>query len=378
MLQGDAGLVVPPAWLGQKYTLPVAAQQGTIVRFQPPTVTLNITDLTDLEIRIDNVSDLITADVTIQFNPAVLQVQDANSDPNDGLQIQLGNFPSPEFVARNEVTNTQGTIIYTVTDLDPFQPVSGNGLMATIRFEAVALGSSEIKITEAILINSQLESIPNTTQSAQITVGQGPTSTPTNTPVPGQATATFTPIPLPGSATPILGTETPTPTPTLTPSPTATVTPTPSPTPTATNTPVPPAVKIPAGATVGFCYRVQFGETLYSLGQKFSLEPHFISVVNDLYPADYVYPQQILFMPEQYGTGPNVYMVKPGDTLAGIAEACKLDAAFIAAVNEIPPDANLAEVVYLLIPRPPYPPPSRYPFPPSPVWPPACESPCNR
>jgi LysM repeat protein len=373
---GQADFAVPPAWFEQRYNLPVAAQQGSVVRLQPASVQLNVNDVTNLEIRIDNVTDLVAADVAVQFDPAILQVQDVNSS-QDGVQIQPGDFPAPEFLVRNVVSNTVGLINYTVSDLAPFQPVGGSGLLATIRFQAVAQGSSAVSLSEAILVNSQTQSIPVERQAGQITVGQGgPTSTPTNTPLPGEATATFTPMPIPGTETPILVTATPIP-PTATNTPAPTNTSTPLPTPTATNTPVAPQVNIPPGATVGFCYRVQLGETLYSLGQKFSIDPHFISLANDLHPPDYVFPQQILFMPEQYGQGPNVYLVKAGDTIPKIAEACRLDVDFVASVNGVSREANLEGLDYLLIPRPPYPPPSRYPYPGSPVWPPVCKTDCR-
>jgi LysM repeat protein len=118
---------------------------------------------------------------------------------------------------------------------------------------------------------------------------------------------------------------------------------------------------------VGFCYRVQPNETVYSLGQKFGIGPHFINLANDLYPPGHIYPQQILFIPTQYGSGPNIYQVKPGDTLTAIADSCQLDPAFVAQVNNLPVNANLADIQFLIIPRPPFPPPSRY------IWPPCCQ-----
>jgi LysM repeat protein len=349
------------------------AQAGAVIRLEPATLQLNVGDTTNVEVRIDNVTNLVGAEIQLQFNSAVLQVQDA--DPGkEGTQIQPGSFPPPNFVALNVVTNTIGLIQYALIQVPVVQPVSGSGLLATITFQAIAQGSSDLIFTRALLVDDRPQTIPVTTQPGQIVVGQGPTSTPTNTPLPGQATATFTPIPLPITPTPLF---TPIPPPTFTPvPPTATPTSTPPP---PTNTPQPPQVVIPPGATVGFCYRVQLGESVYSLGQKFGIEPGFINLVNDLHPPGHIYPQKVLFMPTQYGTGPNVYMVQSGDTLASIAEQCQLDVEVLAFVNKLTPDANLAQIPALIIPRPPFAPPSRYPYPqvgPPSVWPPPCAAPC--
>ena len=55
-------------------------------------------------------------------------------------------------------------------------------------------------------------------------------------------------------------------------------------------TPIAAQVEIPPGATMGQCYRVQPGDTLYSLAQHFGTDPQFISLANDLYPPGNIYP----------------------------------------------------------------------------------------
>jgi spore germination protein len=131
---------------------------------------------------------------------------------------------------------------------------------------------------------------------------------------------------------------------------------------------VPVVTQIPPGATVGFCYRVQSGETLYSLAKKFGVSPAYLSLVNDLYPPDYVFVHQPLFIPEQAGRGPNVIIVKPGDSLASIADGCKLTASMIAKANDLAADAALQPGHVLIIPIPPFPPPARFAYPPPGVW----------
>jgi LysM repeat protein len=120
---------------------------------------------------------------------------------------------------------------------------------------------------------------------------------------------------------------------------------------------------IPPGATVGFCYRVEACETLACVSQKFGVDAHYLDLVNDLSPPGYVFMNQALFIPTQYGHGPNVYVVEPGDTIYSIADACHLPPDFLAWVNCLPENANLEPGHVLEIPIPPFPPPSRYAYP---------------
>lgn len=333
-------------------------QTNAIVRFDPATRQPNVGEIIIVQIRLDNVANLSGVDLELRFDPTVLQVQDVDLG-EDGIQIQPGDFLNRDFVADNSADNAAGIIFYSLIHPASVEPVNGSGLLASITFQVYSTGISDLIFEFIELIDSNGQPIPVTDQSGQIIVNQ----------VAGQ------PIPTPTFA-PGLVTATP---PLVVAAPTDTPTPTLTPTPTPTNTPAPPAVQIPPGATVGFCYRVQWGETLYSLGQKFGIDPQFINLANDLYPPGHIYPQKILFMPTQYGTGPNVYMVQPSDTLALVAEQCQLDVAVLAFVNNLDPTTNLQNIPTLIIPRPPFAPPSRYPYPqvgPPSVWPPPCTAPC--
>ena len=159
-----------------------------------------------------------------------------------------------------------------------------------------------------------------------------------------------------------------------------------------------PELNLPPNATEGFCYRVQEGDTLSGLGQQFGVDPGYLNLVNDLNPPGYIFLNQALFIPTVPGSGPNVYRVKVGDTLANIAWDCHLPLDFLAQVNRINEDTRLYlkqgetavrkdgtiytapvdEVIIerLLIPLPPFAPPSRYPYPGavSPPIPPGCNT----
>ena len=125
----------------------------------------------------------------------------------------------------------------------------------------------------------------------------------------------------------------------------------------------PPIPALPAGATVGFCHRVQHGETLENLAQVNGTTSRAIQVANDLHPPYHIYIQQALFIPTIFGSGPNYYIVQEGDTLDTIAATCNLPANFIAWVNKFEESIMLVSDQVIQIPIPPFPPPSRFPHP---------------
>ncbi len=172
------------------------------------------------------------------------------------------------------------------------------------------------------------------------------TAPPTDTPVSVELTPTSSPVE--PTVTPVEPTASP---------------PQPTETPVATTMPENP----PPGATLGFCYRVQLDDTFYSLTYKFEVSAHALNVVNDLWPRNYVFAHQALFIPTHLGHGPNFYRVESGDTLINIAERCRLPVTMIARVNNLDPAATVTEDQILEIPIPPFPPPSRYNYPAGPI-----------
>jgi len=201
----------------------------------------------------------------------------------------------------------------------------------------------------------------------------------TDTPIP-EPTAVITDTPTPEPTAVITDTPTPEPTAVITDTPTLepTMEPTTEPTtsPTVIPTPTPASDSIPPGATIGFCYRVQPGETIYSLAQQFDTSPYAINLANDLFPPDLLYAYQTLFIPTELGHGPNIYIIQQGDTLASIAEQCHLPASMIAGVNNLDPGITLQVGAAIDIPIPPFPPPARFNYPTGPLplvpYPPSC------
>jgi LysM repeat protein len=51
----------------------------------------------------------------------------------------------------------------------------------------------------------------------------------------------------------------------------------------------------------GNCYRVKYGDTLFSIGRRFHVNPYYIAQVNGLYNPNHIYAGQFLRIPSGYG-----------------------------------------------------------------------------
>jgi hypothetical protein len=138
--------------LGQPPATPVAAspyssfaQAGPIVRCEPRLPAPGIVGANPVDVVVDmyieNVVDLYGVDLRVSFfDTTIAQVVDQL--PATGVQNQpLDTFLQPDFVVRNTVDNTAGTMRYAATQLSPNVPVGGSGPVARITFHGLQAGT---------------------------------------------------------------------------------------------------------------------------------------------------------------------------------------------------------------------------------------------
>ena len=85
-------LMVAPAVVGQGQTQ---------VRIDPPSAQLRIGESVTLDIVVADVQDLYGLDVRLAFDPAQVEVLDADPE-KEGVQIQPGDSLYPDFMVRNQ------------------------------------------------------------------------------------------------------------------------------------------------------------------------------------------------------------------------------------------------------------------------------------
>lgn len=149
-----------------------AAQVQTTIQVIPQTVKVKTGRDVTVELLIDQVSDLYGAQLHLTFDPQVVEVVDA--DPaQEGVQIEPGTVPSPDYVVQNKADNRAGTIDYALTQLPPRDPASGAGVMARVTFRGKMVAVSEVRFDRYMLANNQGGSIEAIPQHGQIRVMSG-------------------------------------------------------------------------------------------------------------------------------------------------------------------------------------------------------------
>lgn len=78
-------------------------------------------------------------------------------------------------------------------------------------------------------------------------------------------------------------------------------------------------------------YIVQKGDSIYSISQKFGVDPDMVLKLNGLEKEAYIYPEQELIIPNK---NYNFYITKQGDTITSIAEALNENVVDLLAKNE--------------------------------------------
>jgi hypothetical protein len=168
ILLGCWGLV---AWIAGS-----VVAQGAKMWLDPPTLDLAPGDEGALDIRVENVTQLAGAEVHLIFDPALLEVVDA--DPStEGAQIAHGGFLSPDFVAQNAADPVAGTVDYAIACMPLDKSVSGSGVLSRVTFRALAEGETLVDISGFLLANRQEQPIAVETGSSVVVVSRpGPSS----------------------------------------------------------------------------------------------------------------------------------------------------------------------------------------------------------
>jgi hypothetical protein len=159
---------------------PLSAQSGgAVVRPDAPSFEIGQGQVETINIVIDNAKDAYGIEVRAKFDPAVIEVVDA--DPaQEGLQMIPGAFIKPDFLVRNTADNQKGTLQYVITQVNPSTPVSGNGIVFSIQFRGKTLGKkTTLAIDFVEIADRQGRKLPVKGQSQALSVVQPKPPTPT-------------------------------------------------------------------------------------------------------------------------------------------------------------------------------------------------------
>ncbi|HUC52757.1 MAG TPA: hypothetical protein VMR90_01845 [Candidatus Cybelea sp.] len=165
----------PPA-TNQNIGAPVPAPSGTApaagavqaaptakMRFEPASLSLKAGQTATIGVVVENVNDLFSIPLLLQYNPAVISVE----------EVRHGGFLSggtQEIAIVQQVFKDKGQAIISATRQPNTPGVSGSGTLIGIVVKGIAPGSSNLSIVQVNAKDSQQKPIPLVTSEATLQV----------------------------------------------------------------------------------------------------------------------------------------------------------------------------------------------------------------
>jgi general secretion pathway protein D len=137
--------------------------QAAKIRFEPKGVSLKAGQTTTVGIVVDNVNDLFSIPLLLQYNPAVVSVE----------EVQHGGFLSggtQEIAIVSRVDKEHGQAIISATRQPNTAGVNGSGTLMGIVIKGIAPGSSNLSIVQVNAKDSQQKPIPLVSSEATVQV----------------------------------------------------------------------------------------------------------------------------------------------------------------------------------------------------------------
>jgi general secretion pathway protein D len=149
--------------MGAGVPTPAPGAAAAKIRFEPQSLSLKTGQTATIGVVVDNVSDLFSIPLLLQYNPAVISVE----------EVQHGGFLSggtQEIAIVQQVFKEKGQAIISATRRPNTPGVSGSGTLIGIVVKALAPGSSNLSIVQVNAKDSQQKLIPLITSEATLQV----------------------------------------------------------------------------------------------------------------------------------------------------------------------------------------------------------------
>jgi len=139
--------------------------QGARLRFDPPSVALAPGQTATVGLSVDNVNDLYSIPMMVQFDPAVISIED----------VQHGSFLSSgnqEIAIVQGGDKSKGQVMIAATRQPNTPGVTGSGTLLGLVIKAVGPGTTKLSIVQVNAKDSQKNPLPLLTNEATVQVGQ--------------------------------------------------------------------------------------------------------------------------------------------------------------------------------------------------------------
>jgi general secretion pathway protein D len=137
--------------------------QSAQMRFEPRNMSMKVGQQSTIGVVVDNVNDLFSIPFLVQYNPAVISVEEVQH----GGFLQGGN---QEIAIVTNINKEHGQAIISATRQPNTIGVSGTGTIMGIVVKAIAPGTSNLSIVQVNAKDSQQKAIPLVTSEATLQV----------------------------------------------------------------------------------------------------------------------------------------------------------------------------------------------------------------
>jgi hypothetical protein len=148
------------------------AQAQATLSINPSSVTLEAGQSANLSVRITDVSDLYAYDITLHYDPSVVEI----------TSIENGSFLTGGFTAAQILDKSAGTAQIAFTSIPPLTAHSGSGDLVTFKVKAKSGGSARVTIENIQWLKKDATAIEATASSGTVMV-TGSTATDSPRPV---------------------------------------------------------------------------------------------------------------------------------------------------------------------------------------------------
>ena len=167
--QSAPGAIAPAGAPNPATVNPPQGQPGKL-RFEPQALSLKVGETKTIAVVVENVTDLFSIPMLLQYNPAIISIEDVQHAVSEG---QHGGFLSggtQEIAIVKSLNAEKGQGIISATRQPNTQGVSGSGTLLGIVIKGIAPGSSNLTITQQNAKDSQQRPIPLVTNEATVQV----------------------------------------------------------------------------------------------------------------------------------------------------------------------------------------------------------------
>ena len=156
---------------------PVFAQTGAVLRTNPATRNVSVGQNTSVDVQVNNVQNFGGYEFKLTFNPQVLQVTSTSTAVGNSFLASTGRTATPLTPIIDNVNGSVMVAVFTFGGANG--PTVGSTFqeLASVGFDVVGAGNTNIQFTTAILTDINGALISSTSQGTAVTV-VGPTASP--------------------------------------------------------------------------------------------------------------------------------------------------------------------------------------------------------